>query len=336
MPEFRFNILTREWAIIATERAKRPIEFAQTLPKMNLPPHDTKCPFCPGNERETSQEVHRISNPDGSWQTRTIKNRYPALDEVLTPNTSGDFFHPHIDGFGRHEVIIDSPLHNVGIGDMPLVDIEKLISTYRARYWANEQDPRVKHVVIFKNSGIKAGCSLFHPHSQLIATPIISAHTESRIAATKEYRAENHRCMVCDMIRDEVRLDQRIIFQNEHFVSCLPYAAISSFHTWIFPLDHHAHFGQLSDDQIPALAEILYYVLKSQEKLLNCPDYNVVIRSAPIGLDDADYHWYMSIIPCVSKIAGFEIGASIYINSSLPEHNALELRNVIDILRGRV
>lgn len=336
MPEFRFNILTREWAIIATERAKRPVEFAQSMPKIMLPEYEPNCPFCPGNEAKAAQEVDRISNPDGSWQTRTIKNRYPALNEALNPTSSGDFFHPHIDGFGRHEVIIDGPKHNTSMVDMHLSDIEKVIETYRSRYWANEKDPRVKHVVIFKNSGIKAGCSLFHPHSQLIATPIISAHTESRIAATREYRAEHHRCMVCDMIREEIKLDQRTIYQNKHFVSCLPYAAISSFHTWIFPLDHHAHFGHLSDDQIPALAEILFYVLKSQEKLLNRPDYNIVIRSAPVGLDDADYHWYISIIPCVSKIAGFEIGSSIYINSSLPEQNALELRNVIDILRDQI
>ena len=333
MPEFRFNILTREWAIIATERAKRPIEFAQSIPKILLPTFDPKCPFCPGNEGQCSDEVDRLSNPDGSWQTRTIKNRYPALDERLSPGDSGDFFHPKREGFGKHEVIIDSPCHNTGIVDLPLHDIEKIIETYRARYRANESDPRVKQVVIFKNNGIKAGCSLMHPHSQLIATPVISGDIEARVTATQEYRAEHHRCMVCDMIREEMKLNERIIYSNRHFVSCLPYAAISSFHTWIFPLDHHAHFGKLSDDQIPDFAEILYYVLKSHEKLLNRPDYNFVIRSAPISLNDEDYHWYLSIIPCVSKIAGFEIGSDIYINSSLPEHNALELRNVIDTIR---
>lgn len=336
MPEFRFNILTREWAIIATERAKRPIQFALSTPKMYLPEHDPKCPFCPGNEAETSTEVFRLTGEDGKWQTRVFKNKFPALDENASAKHHGDYFHPHIDGFGIHEVIIDTPRHDSIIPDLPLPDIEKIIYTYRDRYRAHEHDPRVQHIIIFKNNGLKAGSSLMHPHSQLIATPIISPHTEDRIAATREYREEHHSCMICDMMKEEIALDQRTIFQNKHFVSLMPYAAISNFHTWIFPFDHHAHFGRLSDDQIPALAEVLYYVLKSQEKLLNRPDFNIVFRSAPVGLPDEDYHWYISIIPCISKIAGFEIGSHIYINSSLPEHNALELRNVIDILRGQV
>ena len=138
------------------------------------------------------------------------------------------------------------------------------------------------------------------------------------------------------MVAQEIAQNTRIIYRNEHFVSFLPYAALSSFHTWIFPLEHHAHFGRLCDSQIPALADILYYVLKSQEKLLNYPDFNFVIRSAPVYTEDADYHWYISIIPRLSKTAGFEIGSNIYINPSLPEANALEFRNVVDTLKGLV
>lgn len=333
MPEFRFNILTQEWVIIATERAKRPMEFAQTAMHVDLPRFDAACPFCPGNEAASATEVHRLTGADGAWVTRTVKNKYPALSEHVVPAASGDFFHPRLDGFGLHEVIIDTARHDRGLPGLSLGEVERIIETYRHRYRVHEQDPRVKHIILFKNNGEHAGSSLVHPHSQLIATPIVSQQIEGRLAVTRQYRAEHHRCLICDMIERERRENSRIVYQNAHFVSFLPYAALSSFHTWIFPLSHHAHFGRLEDAQIPALAEILRYVLRAHERLLNYPDFNFVIRSAPVNCPDSDYHWYISIIPRLSKVAGFEIGSNIYINPSLPEHNALELRNVIDVLR---
>ena len=334
MPEFRFNVLTQEWVIIATERAKRPMEFAQSVPHSALPPLDPTCPFCPGNEHMTSHEVFRTSEQSGSWKTRVIKNKFPALNESLMPNASGDFFQPRIDGFGVHEVIIDSPCHDHGITELPLSQIGEILRTYRCRYRVHEQDPRVRHIILFKNNGEKAGSSLMHPHSQLIATPIVSGQVQTRLDVTRHYYEENHTCLMCDMIRREIEQNARIIYKNAHFVSFLPYAALSSFHTWIFPLEHHAHFGRLSDEQLPALADMLYYILKAQERLLNYPDYNFVIRSAPVNTNDEHYHWYISIIPRLSKTAGFEIGSNIFINGSLPEVNALELRNIVDVLHG--
>jgi UDPglucose--hexose-1-phosphate uridylyltransferase len=148
--------------------------FAQTAGRMNLPQWEQTCPFCPGNENATNVEVHRLIQNDGSWLTRTIKNKFPALQENLIPTQSGDFFHTKIEGFGIHEVIIDTPRHDRGMPGLPLHDIEKIIETYRHRYLTHEQDPRVRHVILFKNNGEKAGSSLIHPHSQLIATPMIS------------------------------------------------------------------------------------------------------------------------------------------------------------------
>ena len=106
MPEFRYNILTGEWVLIATERSKRPIEFAQSVVRPCLPMHDPNCPFCPGNESHTTAEIERRNAPDGAWQTRVIKNKFPALDELAKPDHGGDFFHTRINGFGVHEVVV--------------------------------------------------------------------------------------------------------------------------------------------------------------------------------------------------------------------------------------
>lgn len=335
MPELRFNVLTQEWVIMATERAKRPMEFAQSIPIYQLPPYEPKCPFCPGNESLTSEEVERLEGPDG-WETRVVKNKYPALDENAQPTVSGDFLQTAINGFGRHEVIIDTPRHDRTITMLGFEAVEKIVRTYRSRYRAVSQDSRVRHIIIFKNNGISAGSSLIHPHSQLIATPLVSNQIDSRTRVTRTYYEEHGCCLMCDMLERELEQQKRIVYENAHFVCFLPYAALSSFHTWIFPKRHAPTFGDVSDDEIPALAEILSYILRAQEKLLGRPDYNFVFRSAPVGCDYRHYHWYVSIVPRLSKTAGFEIGSNIYINPSLPELNAMELRNVVDVLRGHV
>lgn len=335
MPELRFNVLTQEWVIMATERAKRPMEFAQSIPIYDLPKYEPKCPFCPGNEWATSEELYRLDGPNG-WETRVVKNKYPALDEHAQPTVSGDFLQTSINGFGLHEVIIDTPRHDRTITMLSLPEVEKVVLTYRERYRAVAKDPRVKHIILFKNNGISAGSSIIHPHSQLIATPIVSNQIDGRTRVTRTYYEEHHRCIMCDMLARELEQEQRIVYENAHFACFLPYAALSSFHTWIFPKRHAPVFGDVTDDEIPALAEVLSYVLRAHEKLLGRPDYNFVFRSAPVGCDHNLYHWYISIVPRLSKTAGFEIGSNIYINPSLPELNAMELRNVVDILRGHV
>lgn len=335
MPELRFNILTQEWVIISPGRSKRPMQYDQATKEMQLPVCDPACPFCPGSEEKTSVECYRLS-VDGEWSTRCVMNKYPALDADVEPTRSGGLFNTSINGFGIHEVIIDTPRHDLGLTTLPLAQVERMLYTYRERYLAAKRDERVQHIIIFKNNGDKAGSSLIHPHSQLIATPIVSSQIDERIRVTRQYRESTGDCLMCAMIARELELNERIIFSNDHFVSFLPYAALSSFHTWVFPRRHAAHFGRLKDHEIPALAEILSLVIRAQEKLLNKPDYNFVIRSAPVNCPDELYHWYISIIPRLSKTAGFEIGSNIYINTSLPEHNALELRNVVDIVRGTI
>ncbi len=336
MPEMRFNVLTQEWVIMATERAKRPMEFAQSIPVYDLPEYEQKCPFCPGNEAATCDELYRINDAAGNWQTRVVKNKFPALDENAQPTVKGDFLQTAINGFGIHEVIIDTPRHNQPITMLDLAQVGNILKTYRSRYQACAKDPRVRHVIIFKNNGISAGSSIIHPHSQLIATPIVSNQNSDRMRITGDYYEAHHRCLMCDMLEREIDQAERIVYRNDKFICFLPYAALSGFHTWIFPLRHSAEFGDLRDNEIPALAEVLSYTLRAHEKLLGRPDYNFVVRSAPVGYDDRLYHWYISIVPRLSKTAGFEIGSNIYINPSLPELNAMELRNVVDIIRGHL
>ena len=308
----------------------RPMAFEQTAIHSTQPERCDECPFCPGNEAQTSQERYRINDPNGQWVTRTIQNKFPALTEGIIPDSNDDFFQNKTGGFGIHEVIIDTPKHNQTPPNFTGKELENLIHTYLHRYRAHEKHPHVRHIVIFKNHGRNAGASIIHPHSQLIATPIISNEINARLTNAQKYYAETKRCLMCDMIEHELQKNQRIVCQNEHFVAFIPYAASSSFQAWVVPREHQTHFSCLKSNQIPTLAQILKKLLKSQERILHSPDFNWVIHSAHMKTNKNALHWYMAITPRLTKTAGFELGSQIHINPSLPENDAAQMRQTLD------
>jgi len=132
----------------------------------------------------------------------------------------------------------------------------------------------------------------------------------------------------CRMIRDEVTEGTRILFHNDSFAAMIPYAALSRFHIWIFPTRHMAHFSELDDRELSNLGEALKTVLGQLYFGLGDPDFNLVIRTAPRGCADHDFHWYVSIVPRLGQAAGFELGSGMYINPSLPEESAAYLRSI--------
>jgi UDPglucose--hexose-1-phosphate uridylyltransferase len=204
-----------------------------------------------------------------------------------------------------------------------------VLQAYRARYLAAAADDRVELVTLFKNHGAGAGTSLEHPHSQMIASPIVPAHIRDRIAQAMYYYDDHRRCVFCRMLEDERRAGDRIVHESQHFAAFVLYAALSPFHIWVLPKRHVSTFPELSSDEIPDLADLLKTVLLKINIGLNDPDYNYVIRSLPgAPHSNSFFHCYMSIIPRVTMAAGFELGSGMYINTALPEKSADFLRNV--------
>jgi UDPglucose--hexose-1-phosphate uridylyltransferase len=187
MPELRQNYFTKEWVIIATERAKRPEELATHRPAKIVPPFVKTCPFCVGNESKTPPEVMRVpTNGGGPWQVRVVANKFAALSPEVQPIRTIHRSRRSMGGFGVHDVIIDTPDHSHSIASMADVHITNLLRVYKSRYDSLSLDPRIAHVTIFKNHGTDAGASLEHPHSQLIATPVISHQVRETLPASLE------------------------------------------------------------------------------------------------------------------------------------------------------
>jgi len=331
MPELRQNPATKEWVVIATERAKRPEEFGSSA--VPLAPEEKGCPFCPGREEETPKEIlayrtYGTAPNTPGWWIRIIPNAYPALVPLGIPERfKVDDFFTYMDGLGDHEVIIESPDHDQTIATMDQKQVEEIFLAYRERYAALARDPRFEMVILFKNHGASAGTSLRHPHSQIIATPITPLHIRNRIEAAMHYFDDHGSCVYCDMISKELQFKERIVGESDNFVVFEPFAARSPFETWVLPKKHNSSFEDIIKEQTKELAFIMRGVLAKIHKSLNNPDYNLVLRSSPVHEKNVEYyHWHIMIVPRVSSVAGFELGSGIYINTVIPEAAAKYLR----------
>jgi len=335
MPELRFNPITKEWVIIATERAKRPEDFKSRVRKKDIPHFVDTCPFCPGNETKTPEEVYRIPELDQSlqaaseWKIRVVPNKFAALHRKAEKMRINEGTKHIISGFGIHDIIIETPLHNMTTALLPLDHVAEIIRTYKRRFIELYSEPKIGHVIIFKNHGESAGTSLEHPHSQIIGTPVTPSQVRNRMEEAIRFFDITGECMLCKIMAEEKKEGTRVVVETEYFIAFIPYAALTPFHTWIFPKRHFAVFSDIADEEILDLALNLKTTLAKLYIGLNEPDFNYVIRSnRPTDARSECFHWYISIIPRLTTTAGFEMGSGIFINTTIPEENAEYLREV--------
>ncbi|MBD3335684.1 MAG: DUF4921 family protein [Candidatus Eisenbacteria bacterium] len=329
MPEFRQNLATREWVIIAHERRLRPEDFKPPLrgPREPIPHRRADCPFCPGNESETPPEILRRPGPEG-WSLRVVPNKYAALDGNDEPRRRHQGRFRRAGGYGVAEVIIESPRHDLFAAAMHDEEITRVVEAYIERAAAVERISGINLVTLFRNFGPLAGTSLEHPHSQLIATPIVPPHVRDPLQKALDYYDNEGTCVFCDILAEELAQEARIIEANEHFVAFCPFASRSPYEVRIYPRRHNASLTMVRSGEARAFARILRRTLARLRTCLAAPNYNYLVRSAPVGDEDArHYHWYTLIIPKVTTPAGFEIGTGIYINVVPPEDAAAHLRS---------
>jgi UDPglucose--hexose-1-phosphate uridylyltransferase len=262
---------------------------------------------------------------------RVFANKFPALTPVgTTIRTEEECFFLGMDGMGIHEVIVETPLHDKHIAFMDDNQVEDILRAYQERYNALSQIPFVRLIIIFKNRGPSAGTSLEHPHSQLVAVPVVPQHLRMRYEVAIRYYDDNGRCLYSDLLDHEVKINKRIVMESERFVVFHPFASHRPFETWIVPKVHRASsFGKALQEDLEDLACVLRVNLLKLYHGLGNPDFNYVIDTAPVGDENKNYFlWHLRIIPRLSEIAGFEIGSGIYINTALSEETARFMREV--------
>lgn len=317
------------WVIVSTERARRPSDFSKEPEPQGSPDN---CPFCAGNESKTPPEILSYRDAgtkrDASgWWVRVVPNKFPALKVEGSTNRTGEGLFDRMDGVGAHEVIIDSPDHEKTIADIEDKKVEDILWVYRDRIMDLKKDSRLEYALIFKNQGAAAGASLFHPHSQLIATPMVPIRVKQEMQGGKNYFDYKERCVFCDIIKQELASGQRVICENDNFVCIAPYASRFPFETWILPKAHDAIFEDIQKHEVMSLARTLKDFLSRLNRVLENPPYNYILHNSPLNSPHLPYyHWHIEIIPKLTKIAGFEWGTGFYINPTPPEEAAKFLR----------
>ncbi len=330
MSELRHDPTTRAWVILAPERARRPHQKPGQRHDSELPPWDEFCPFCPGNEVQTPREVFRlpVTGQGSEWEVRVVPNRFAALtpEAEISRKEDGRFFR-RMQGFGIHEVIVEIPSHNMPTALMTCEQVEKVLIAYQERYNALKKDSYIKCITIFKNHGWASGTSLSHPHSQLVATPVVAPYYHRKFNVAHEYYIDAGRCLYCDLLAAELEKGERIVAETGQFIVIHPYASRVPYETWIIPKSHCASFGLFPGKYLAGLAGVLKNTLLGLYQELDNPAFNLMVDSTITeDEDDPYYHWHIRIIPRQTTVAGFEMGSGIYISTALPEQTAKRMR----------
>ena len=327
MPELRKDPVVGRWVIISTERARRPTDFQREPVRAR----GDNCVFCAGNEDKTPPEIlagRSTGEANGpGWTYRVVPNKFPALriEGELEPTGEGLF--DRMNGVGAHEVVIETPDHLGSLASLSVDEMTDVLLAFRDRLLDLKKDPRFEYVLVFKNHGEAAGASLEHPHSQLIATPIIPIMVSEELAGSAAYWEMKERCVWCDIIHQERRSRQRVILEKNGFIAVAPFAPRFPFESWILPTRHRSAFEETGEEELRALAELLGEFLRRMNTTLNEPPFNFMLHTAPLREGEMDYfHWHLEIIPKLANVAGFEWGSGFFINPMPPEAAAASLR----------
>lgn len=324
MNELRRDATTGAWVLIAPERSARPQRTNAAPPTQGeLPEYDPKCPFCPGNEGELAPIVAEWPGRDGApWQVRVVENKYPAVRPCEAGAALSASAHVKR-ACGRHEVVVETPLHCAD-PSRPQADVQTVLEAYRQR--CLELIGRgAASVLAFRNHGGRAGASMPHPHSQILALDVTLPRLEAIAAWSRAEYERRSVCVTCEMLAQELRERSRIVEAGARYAVLVPYAAASPCELWIVPRRHASGFTRPGED-LTELARMLRSTLRRIANHLDDPPYNYVFESFDAGGDAPWLHWRLRIVPRLGAAAGFEIGSGIPINPSRPEDDAQALR----------
>ncbi|MDX1535220.1 MAG: DUF4931 domain-containing protein [Candidatus Spechtbacterales bacterium] len=326
--ELRQDLVTGEWIVIAQVRAKRPSDY-QRSERSVLDASLDKCPFENPQASGNADPILLYKKADDSdWSLQVIPNKYPAVDhsgKCGIVNKHGPYSIQ--DGKGFHEVIVPRD-HDKHFAVYSSEEAREIIQAYQERYKSLKEEECVKYISIFHNHGKEAGASLHHPHSQLVAIPVMPSDVYRSLQGSSRYYDENQECAHCTIIKWEQEQEERIIFENDKFIAYCPFASRTAFEIQIFPKEHQSNFEELSEDAFTELGDALRTSLNKLHDVLDDPAYNFFIHTAPVGKKKKypNYHWHVEIMPKTAIWAGFELGTGIEISAIEPKEAAKYLR----------
>jgi len=332
MSSVRYCKLRDAKVIIAPERLQRPSNFSTPKQDDDL----SLCPFEPGSENATPNAIYTAEDKNGQWTCRVFPNLYKALSIEEPKESKRIGFFTQESGLGAHEVIVETPHHDLTMNHYTLEQWHNYLKAISSRIKDLSHDSRLAHIQIFKNHGASAGATLKHPHSQIIATAFIPPEIESDIERQRAYFKKHHRALLIDMVQEEKRESKRVIYENSAFIAFTPFASLNAFEVIIAPKEQKSDISTFHVETLKELSRALQDVYKKLYAILGDFDFNMIIKNPPIKIEHVDpnyfyqmdqfYTFHIQIIPRLYTLAGYEFATGMRINPILPEIAAQRLK----------
>jgi len=337
MSDIRRDRLYDRYVLIAPDRMRRPDKLVAELPVDDI----ESCPFCEGHEHMTPPEIYAIRGNDSNevgWSVRVIPNLYKALQVELDDHSQNDGMFESRSGVGAHEIVIDTTDHNSRFSTMSVSRIGNWLSAISSRISDLRKDSRLVYASVFKNSGESAGATQPHPHTQILALPIMPDNVLRMMEKNLQYYRGHGRGKVEDILANEIREEVRIVAQRGDFTAYCPFASSYPFEVIIAPRRALMSIDELNRDDIVHLSQLISEVFKRLDVQLGEFDYNLAFNLSPLNSNFENEQYFshlpkynrmtIRIMPRIYRLGGFELSTGILINPVEPEEAAKLLREV--------
>lgn len=327
MSELRREPILQRWVAITY----RPWEEMVEAARRGVVGRREGCPFCPGNEAATPPEIYASRRPDSAantpgWTVRVVPNKFPFLRIEGALERSGEGIYDRMTGVGAHEIVIETPSHDADWWSLPHQQVVEILGAYRSRHMDLRGDIRFRHIILARNHG-PALALLPHPHSHVLALPVIPKRIEEELRGTLEYDRHKERCLFCDILKQEMGAGTRIIGETPYFLAFAPFASRYPLEICVIPKPHEHDFGALGVEALHELAGLLQRVLGALARLLPGASYSLVLHSSPLqDYAEPRYHWHVELRVRLPLGGGFEWATGFLVNPLAPEEAARLLR----------
>ncbi len=332
--ELRQDLVSGDWILFAPSRSKRPITGLISpvgpIGKHKVYKSKKNCPF--KNVLKNHKPILLYGGGERDWETAIVENKYPAVIHYDGACSSRSRRGPYeyVAGVGHHDLVVTRD-HDRNFVYLTRAQANQVFQAFRDRYLMFAKDPCLRYVSIFHNWGPTAGASVYHPHYQILAIPVVPPDVKHSLFGSRRYFEKHERCVYCDMLKYELKENKRIIYENENAIVFTPFASREPFELRVFPKKHLPYFENTLDTELEDIVDATQTALRRIEKKLRGPDYNFFIHTAPLKDKKkfGHYHWHVEIIPKTNISAGFELSTGIEINSVDPDEAARLLKKKI-------
>jgi UDPglucose--hexose-1-phosphate uridylyltransferase len=327
MAELRREPITRMWVVVTTDHPRGPSDYLPFKPPYQPQETGSICPFCPGNEGSTPKETFSLPLEGGGWSVRVIPNKFPFFRIEGEFDRRPEGMYDVMEAIGAHEIVVEAPEHKQSFALMETQQIGKVLLAYQERLIDLEKDRRFQQFLILKNY---PGVFNRHPHSHIVAMPVIPRRIDEEIGGMLDYYQRRERCIFCDIIKEEIMMRKRVILETVHFLVFSPFASRYPFETWIIPKRHTPDFHRISPEELEDLSVAIQSLFVSFDRLLSDPPYSLAFHTSPVQerFHRSEYHWHIETRLRIGLREGFEWGTGFFVNPTPPEDAAGYLREV--------